>query len=267
MPGDPAWDLMACVNAVWMRLRADARRRWRAWLGVVVLVGLFGGIVTATAAGARRTDDAYSRFVVANHGAEYLIGDFISQPGGRRPGPATSRRPAGGRRGGFLPRVGAGRRRRLQPGRLARRPRLRHRAQPAQGAARGACPIPPGPMRPSRTSPCPAPVSARRVRVPLVASTDGDTHTPDLAGRACLGHVHRRGYRRGARAVPSVRRQQLLQRTELLPHPRVLPGAQEIGRRRLSSAWCGCARGRRPLTPSVSSRRSATGRPVCRASA
>jgi hypothetical protein len=59
------------VSAVWLRLRADARRRWRAWLGVVVLVGLFGGIVTAAAAGARRTDDAYSRFVVTNHGAPH----------------------------------------------------------------------------------------------------------------------------------------------------------------------------------------------------
>jgi ABC-type lipoprotein release transport system permease subunit len=65
------------VNAVWARLRVDARRRWRAWLGVALLVGLFGGIVTAAAAGARRTDSAYSRFMVANHAAQYLIDDFI----------------------------------------------------------------------------------------------------------------------------------------------------------------------------------------------
>ncbi len=68
------------MNAVWVRLRVDARRRWRAWLGVALLVGLFGGIVTTTAAGARRTDTAYSRFVVANHGAEYMIDDFIPNP-------------------------------------------------------------------------------------------------------------------------------------------------------------------------------------------
>jgi hypothetical protein len=61
-------------------LRADARRRWRSWVGVILIVGLFGGIVTATAAGARRTDNAYSRFVVANHGAEYLVDDFIPNP-------------------------------------------------------------------------------------------------------------------------------------------------------------------------------------------
>jgi predicted lysophospholipase L1 biosynthesis ABC-type transport system permease subunit len=68
------------VNAVWVSLRADARRRWRAWLGVALIVGLFGGIVTATAAGARRTDNAYSRLVAANHGAPYMIEDFIPNP-------------------------------------------------------------------------------------------------------------------------------------------------------------------------------------------
>jgi ABC-type antimicrobial peptide transport system permease subunit len=45
-----------------------------------VLIGLFGGIVTATAAGARRTDDAYARFVAAHHGAPYLVSDFIPNP-------------------------------------------------------------------------------------------------------------------------------------------------------------------------------------------
>ncbi len=68
------------MNAVWARLRVDARRRWRAWLGVALLAGLFGGIVTGAAAGARRTDNAYSRFVVAYHGAEYMIDDFIPNP-------------------------------------------------------------------------------------------------------------------------------------------------------------------------------------------
>ena len=68
------------MNAVWARLRVDARRRWRAWLGVAVLVGLFGGIVTAAAAGAQRTDTAYTRFVAVNRGAQYQIADFIPNP-------------------------------------------------------------------------------------------------------------------------------------------------------------------------------------------
>jgi putative ABC transport system permease protein len=39
-----------------MLLRAGFRRRWRSWLALALLVGVFGGLVTATAAGARRTD-------------------------------------------------------------------------------------------------------------------------------------------------------------------------------------------------------------------
>jgi putative ABC transport system permease protein len=51
------------MNAVWMRLRAEVRGHWRAWLGLVVMLGLFGGAVIAAAAGARRTDSAYPRFL------------------------------------------------------------------------------------------------------------------------------------------------------------------------------------------------------------
>ncbi len=56
---------------------AEARRRWRAWLGLALLIGVFAGVVTASAAGARRTDDAYARFVTANHAAQYLVEDFV----------------------------------------------------------------------------------------------------------------------------------------------------------------------------------------------
>jgi len=41
--------------AVWIRLRAEPRTRWREWLGVALLVGLIRGVVMALAAGARRT--------------------------------------------------------------------------------------------------------------------------------------------------------------------------------------------------------------------
>jgi hypothetical protein len=44
---------------------------------MALLVGVFGGVVTAAAAGARRTDDAYARFVTANHAAQYLVEDFV----------------------------------------------------------------------------------------------------------------------------------------------------------------------------------------------
>jgi putative ABC transport system permease protein len=51
------------MTPVWMRLRAEVRGHWRAWLGLVVMLGLFGGAVIAAAAGARRTDSAYPRFL------------------------------------------------------------------------------------------------------------------------------------------------------------------------------------------------------------
>src|SRR5437762_13846123 len=51
------------MTAVWLFLRAEARRRWRAWLSLALIVGVFtGGVVTA-AAGALRTGSAYARFL------------------------------------------------------------------------------------------------------------------------------------------------------------------------------------------------------------
>jgi ABC-type lipoprotein release transport system permease subunit len=65
------------VSAIWVGARAEIRRRWRPWLGVALLIGVFGGVVTAAAAGARRTDDAYSRFAASHHAAQYLVEDFV----------------------------------------------------------------------------------------------------------------------------------------------------------------------------------------------
>jgi putative ABC transport system permease protein len=53
------------VAAIWLRLRAEVRSRWRAWLAVGLIIGLAGGAVMAAAAGARRTDTAYARFLRA----------------------------------------------------------------------------------------------------------------------------------------------------------------------------------------------------------
>ena len=51
-------------------LRADARARWREWLSIVLLVGLAGAAVLTTAAGARRTDTAYARFLRSSVAAD-----------------------------------------------------------------------------------------------------------------------------------------------------------------------------------------------------
>ena len=38
------------MAAVWLRLRAELRSRWRAWLALALLIGMFGGAVVAAAA-------------------------------------------------------------------------------------------------------------------------------------------------------------------------------------------------------------------------
>jgi hypothetical protein len=51
------------VTAVWLFLRAEFRRRWRAWLSLALIVGVFAGGVMTAAAGAVRTGSAYARLL------------------------------------------------------------------------------------------------------------------------------------------------------------------------------------------------------------
>lgn len=64
------------MTAVWYRFRVELRSRWRAWLGLAVLVGLAAGAVMALAAGARRTDTAYARFLVAHNAYDVMVIDY-----------------------------------------------------------------------------------------------------------------------------------------------------------------------------------------------
>jgi hypothetical protein len=75
------------VSAVWMRLRSEIRTRWRSWLGLALLIGLAGGAAVAAAAGARRTETAYPRFVQAQNGYDLITGGF---PGKINPGRALA---------------------------------------------------------------------------------------------------------------------------------------------------------------------------------
>ncbi|MGH9110703.1 MAG: FtsX-like permease family protein [Acidimicrobiales bacterium] len=68
------------MTAVWYRFRAELRSRWRAWLGLGLLVGLAAGAVMALAAGARRTDSAYARFLDAHNAYDVMVID-VAQPG------------------------------------------------------------------------------------------------------------------------------------------------------------------------------------------
>lgn len=67
------------MAAVLLRLRAEMRSTWRAWLTLTILIGLAGGAATAAAAGARRTDSAYPRFVAAARGFDLMTGGDLGK--------------------------------------------------------------------------------------------------------------------------------------------------------------------------------------------
>ena len=63
------------MGAIKLRLAAELRHRWRSWLALVALLGVFAGITFATAAGARRTETAYPRLLKAAHPFDqFLLG-------------------------------------------------------------------------------------------------------------------------------------------------------------------------------------------------
>ena len=62
--------------AVIARLRSELPLRWRSWLASVLLIGLLGGAVFAAAAGARRTETAYARFLDAARASDVFITPF-----------------------------------------------------------------------------------------------------------------------------------------------------------------------------------------------
>lgn len=68
------------MAAVWVRLGADLRARWRAWAGLGVMIGLMASVVVAAAAGARRTDSAYPRLVAVSNQADELVFDSTPNP-------------------------------------------------------------------------------------------------------------------------------------------------------------------------------------------
>ena len=61
------------MTAVWLFLRAEARRRWRAWLSLALIVGVFAGGVVTAVAGALRTGSAYARFLDWSRAPDALV--------------------------------------------------------------------------------------------------------------------------------------------------------------------------------------------------
>lgn len=64
------------MPAIWSCLLAASRSQWRAWLSLSLLVGVFGAVVLAAAAGARRTETAYVRFLEATDASHVYISPF-----------------------------------------------------------------------------------------------------------------------------------------------------------------------------------------------
>ncbi|MFL5798278.1 MAG: FtsX-like permease family protein [Actinomycetota bacterium] len=64
------------IRAIRLRGRAELRSSWRAWLALALLFGTAGGAATAAAAGARRTETAYPRFVEWGNAPDVLTGGF-----------------------------------------------------------------------------------------------------------------------------------------------------------------------------------------------
>jgi len=66
------------MSAVWMRVRNEIGSRWRSLVGLGLLAGLLGGVVMTAAAGARRTDSAYERFLADARAPEVSVGSDLS---------------------------------------------------------------------------------------------------------------------------------------------------------------------------------------------
>jgi ABC-type lipoprotein release transport system permease subunit len=64
------------VTAVWLVLRAEFRARWRTWLMLALIAGIFAGAVQAAAAGARRTDSAYPDLLAWSDAPDVLLFSF-----------------------------------------------------------------------------------------------------------------------------------------------------------------------------------------------
>ncbi|MGO9218506.1 MAG: FtsX-like permease family protein [Streptosporangiaceae bacterium] len=66
------------MRGAWLIVRADLRRRWRTTLVMALLIGLVSGVVLVSAAGARRTDTAYPRFLGRSRAADLLVTPALS---------------------------------------------------------------------------------------------------------------------------------------------------------------------------------------------
>ena len=76
----------------WYRFSATARRRWAAYLGLVLIIGLVGGAGLGALAAARRTASSYTTFLASTDPSDLSLnidqGSDISAKLSRLPGVA-----------------------------------------------------------------------------------------------------------------------------------------------------------------------------------
>ena len=99
LPNGRARCLDRTMTVVALVVRAGLRTRWRSWLALALVAGLVGGLVTAVAAGARRTDAAYPGLIAWSKPPD----DLIALAGGgdvRQRARCGGREAAAGDRGG-----------------------------------------------------------------------------------------------------------------------------------------------------------------------
>ena len=72
------------ASLIWIVAR-QLRARWRSWALLAAIVGLTGALVLTAAAGARRTESAYGRFLAASDAADVLVAPDNTGFGGYYP--------------------------------------------------------------------------------------------------------------------------------------------------------------------------------------
>ena len=64
------------ARVVWYRFRTTFGRRWGAYVALVVLIGLIGGIAMGSIAAARRTQSSYSAFLAATNASDLTMSTY-----------------------------------------------------------------------------------------------------------------------------------------------------------------------------------------------
>jgi hypothetical protein len=67
---------VGAARVVWYRFRTTFGRRWGAYLALVVLIGLIGGIAMGSIAAARRTQSSYPAFLAATNASDLTMSTY-----------------------------------------------------------------------------------------------------------------------------------------------------------------------------------------------